>query len=102
LEQRSFKIRDERAPAFGDDAMTFRFESLTTPSRPPGYFGLSSPPTLSVRQYGVASSPPARSVSSAACAAIQAKMPVVIGHAMVVPCFVASAVRSSFTVVTLP
>src|SRR5687767_4471988 len=45
---------------------------------------------------------PAAAASSAALAAIQAKMPVVMGQAMVVPCFLARAARSSLMLVSLP
>src|SRR5688572_9519442 len=45
---------------------------------------------------------PAAAASSAALAAIQAKMPVVMGQAMVVPCFLAKAARSSLMLVSLP
>src|SRR5436190_4441024 len=64
---------------------------------PPGYFSLSCPPVLSVRQYGFFPR-----VSSAACAAIQAKIPVVIGHAMFTSCFFARAARSSAIVTNFP
>jgi hypothetical protein len=62
----------------------------------------SSPPVFSVRQYGVIRRAPSASASSAACAAIQAKIPVVIGQAIVAPCFFASAFRRASIVVSLP
>src|ERR1044072_5177912 len=69
---------------------------------PPGYLGFSSPPLLSVRQYGVVRFLPAASASADACAAIHEKIPVVIGQAIVVPCRRASALRSSSIVVSFP
>src|SRR4030095_3089283 len=69
---------------------------------PPGYFGFSSPFAFSVRQYGVISASPALAASSAAYAAIQAKIPVVIGHAIVVPCLAASAASRFSIVVNFP
>jgi hypothetical protein len=45
---------------------------------------------------------PSASDSSAALAAIQAKTPVVIGHAIVAPCFRASASRKASIVVSFP
>ncbi len=69
---------------------------------PPGYFRFSSPPVFKVRQNGVVDFWPADSASAAAWAAIQAKMPVVIGQAIVAPWRRASALRNSSIVVSLP
>src|SRR5207237_965115 len=71
-------------------------------SMPPGYFGFTSPPVLSVRQYGVMRLAPAASASAAAWAAIQAKIPVVIGQAIVAPCFAARVLRISSMVMSFP
>ena len=71
-------------------------------SPPPGYLGLICPSLLSVRQYGVIRLRPCRAISSAALAAIHEKMPVVIGQAKSVLCFLANAVRSSLMMVSLP
>ena len=72
------------------------------PSMPPGYFGLICPSFLSVRQYGVMRLRPCCANSSAACAAIHGKMPVVIGQVKSVRCFFTSAVLSSLMLVSLP
>src|SRR5208282_1926778 len=72
------------------------------PSTPPGYLGFNSPPVLSVRQKGVMRLAPAASASAAACAAIHEKIPVVMGQAKSVLCFLASALRSSLIVTTRP
>ena len=56
-------------------------------SMPPGYFGLIYPSLLSVLQYGVMRLRPWWAISSAAWAAIHEKMPVVIGQAKSVLCF---------------
>src|SRR5947209_1978174 len=45
---------------------------------------------------------PSAAASSAACAAIQAKMPVVIGQPMVAPCFLATTARISLIVISFP
>ena len=45
-----------------------------SPFKPPGYLRFSSPPLLSVRQYGVTRVEPFRAASSAAKAEIQAKI----------------------------
>ncbi len=57
------------------------WRSLRCRAVPPGYFSLRTPPALRVRHQGVTRRAPAARASSAACAAIQAKIPVVRGHA---------------------
>src|SRR5262245_11675581 len=69
---------------------------------PPGYLGFSSPPDFNVRQYGVMFFAPAAAASSAACAAIQAEMPVVMGQAISVLCFFARAALISLIVISRP
>src|SRR5262245_32450405 len=68
----------------------------------PGYLGFNSPLDLSVRQYGVVFFEPSACASMAACAATHAKIPVVIGQAMVAPCRRASVLRNSSIVVSFP
>lgn len=69
---------------------------------PPGYFSFIIPPAFSVRQYGVIFFLPSATSSSAAPAAIQAKIPVVIGQLIVAQCFRASLSRIWFMVISLP
>src|SRR5882762_5052730 len=69
---------------------------------PPGYLGFNSPPERRVRQYGVTRPPLARAASAAAFAAIQAKIPVVIGQPIVTLCLDASSARISLIVISFP
>jgi hypothetical protein len=72
------------------------------PATPPGYLGLISPVDFKVRHHGVKRFFPSAAASSAAWAAIYAKMPVVIGQAIVARCLRASRLRISSMVITLP
>ena len=112
--------REKRTSAlFRDDCLFFKFSTrkrlpfwITVwpsassfprmASMPPGYFGMICPSLLSVRHYGVMRLRPCCANSTAAYAAIQEKMPVLIGQVKSVFCFFASAVRSSLMEVSLP
>src|SRR5215471_21284622 len=69
---------------------------------PPGYFSLSWPPSFRVRQYGVILLEPSAAASSAALAAIQAKIPVVMGQPIVARCLLAREERIWLMVVRRP
>ena len=84
-------------------ASSFRSRAI-----PPGYFGFNSPPVFKVRQYGLATcfrlwtDNAAAASSAAAWAAIQAKIPVVIGQQTSTRCFFAKAERISLIVINFP
>src|SRR3569623_1187822 len=69
---------------------------------PPGYLGFNSPLAFKVRQYGVIRVAPSASLSPAAWAAIQAKMPVVMGQPTAAPCLRAMMSRRAAMVARLP